>query len=141
MNLRLKSWHSLVQVAFVFPVAVLFAALTFGQVKVDPKVFDLYVGDYSLRANRLVVIGRTLDTLNYLEPDSGRTGPLIPTSETEYDAGRPQGVRIPIELRVKFVKDDKGKVAGLIWDRNGFGEIKAPGRIVRAEVSRMDPRP
>lgn len=118
--------YSSAQLAIVFLVALLFAVPALGQVKVDPKVFDLYVGDYSLGANRLVVIGRTLGTLNYLEPDSGRTGPLIPTSETEYVAGPSQGIRAPIELRVKFVKDGKGEVTGLVWNRNGFAEITAP---------------
>ena len=114
------------QPSLLFLLAVLFAVPAWGQVKVDPKIFDLYVGDYSLGANRLVVIGRTLGTLNYLEPDSGRTGPLIPTSETEYFAGPSQGIRAPIELRVKFVRDDKGTVSGLIWNRSGSAEITAP---------------
>src|SRR4030095_268748 len=29
-------------------------------------------------------------------------------------------------LRVRFVKDDKSEVTGLIWNRNGLAEITAP---------------
>lgn len=118
--------HISEQLIVVFLVWVIWAAPSFAQVKVDPKVFDRYVGDYSLGSNRLVVIGRTLGTLNYLEPDSGRTGPLIPSSETEYYAGPSQGVRSPVELRVKFIRDSNGEVTELVWNRNGFPEVIAP---------------
>jgi len=118
--------HSLRKLPAVFLVAFLFAAPTLAQTKVNPKVFDLYVGDYSLGGNRLVVIGRTLGTLNYLEPDSGRTGPLIPSSETEYFAGPSQGINSPVELRVRFVKDNKGGVTSLLWSRKDSPEISAP---------------
>jgi pimeloyl-ACP methyl ester carboxylesterase len=117
--------RSSVQLAVACLVAVTFAVVTLGQVKVDPKVFSFYVGDYSLGANRLLVIGRTLATLNYLEPDSGRTGPLIPLSETEYFAGPSQGISAPIELRVKFLKNTSGEVTGIVWNRNGLPEVTA----------------
>ena len=73
--------------------------------KVDPKVFDAYVGDYEMPRGTLHVIKEN-DHLFGL-PDDGNKEELIPVTETEF--------KVPaVNASVKFVKDSSGKVTHAI---------------------------
>jgi hypothetical protein len=78
--------------------------------KVDPLVFDTYVGKYDLGNNREYVVSR--EGNRYF--GQGTKNPkreLFPASETRFF--------IPeIESQITFVKDEKGEVFELIYDQN-----------------------
>ena len=78
--------------------------------RVDPKVFDTYVGKYELGNNREYVVSR--EGNRYF--GQGTKNPkreLFPASETRFF--------IPeIESQITFVKDEKGEVVELLYDQN-----------------------
>src|SRR5258708_26358331 len=78
--------------------------------KVEPGVFDTYVGKYELGNNLEYVVSR--EGNRYF--GQGAKNPkreLFPASETRFF--------IPeIESQITFVKDEKGEVVELIYDQN-----------------------
>jgi uncharacterized protein len=81
--------------------------------RLDPKTIDDYVDDYRTDQGRLVIIGRTLGSLYYFDPESGRTGPLLPTSDTDFFSGPSNAVAFPIDAKVNFQKKSDGSIAAL----------------------------
>ncbi|MGA2654324.1 MAG: hypothetical protein ABSF28_27720, partial [Terracidiphilus sp.] len=69
-------------------------------VRIDPNLFNNYVGDYKTDQGSFIIVGRTLASLYYLDELSGRTGPLLATSETEFFSGPSNGVSYPVDARV-----------------------------------------
>jgi len=60
--------------------------------KVEPKLFDQYVGSYQLAPDNFISIGRQTRTgqnprLRYVERKSGRSGALTPLSDTTFIGG------------------------------------------------------
>ena len=81
-----------------------------GPVKVDTKILDEYTGEYQLPMFPLVVT-READKL-FGQPPGQSKEELVALSETEFNAPH-------VNAKLKFVRDDKGKVAELIVNVNG----------------------
>jgi hypothetical protein len=88
---------------------------TTAKVKVDPKVYDAYVGQYETPFGTLT-ISKEGDRL-YGQPDGDSKEELIPDSETSFTV-------TTVGIKVKFVKDDSGKVTHMTLDVQGQ-EVKA----------------
>jgi uncharacterized protein len=95
--------------------------------KVDAKLFDQYVGCYQLSEDNFIAIGRQSRTgqnprLGYVERKSGRRGNLTPISETIFIGGPALGLDYPADVRITFVKNQRGEVEGLQWRRGAAAE-------------------
>ena len=77
-----------------------------GLPKIDPQVFDNYVGDYKADAGFVVKIMKDGDKLMGQGP-GGPPVQLFPYTETEYFLD-------VMDLQITFVKDESGKVSELI---------------------------
>jgi uncharacterized protein len=86
---------------------------------IDPNLFNNYVGDYKTDQGRFIIIGRTLGSLYYFDEVSGRTGPLLATSETEFFSGPSNGVSYPVNVKVNFEKDREGAISTLTFSLRG----------------------
>jgi uncharacterized protein len=84
-------------------------------VRLDSNVFNNYVGDYKTDQGRFIIVGRTLGSLYYFEEFSGRTGPLLATSETDFFSGPSNGVSYPVNVKVNFHKDSDGSISALTF--------------------------
>ena len=106
---------------------------TFGLVRwvqVDATIYDDYMGAYELDTGRVVFIRRhdflkldppypiSTSWLSYVE-ESGRVGRLYPSSETTFFSGPTYLVPFPVEVEVTFVRNQEGKVSGLVWRERG----------------------
>ncbi len=113
---------------------------TFGLVRwvqVDATIYDDYMGAYELEPGRVVFIRRhdflkpdppfpiSTSWLSYVE-ESGRVGRLYPSSETTFFSGPTYLVPFPVEVEVTFVRNQEGKVSGLVWRERGGAERTAP---------------
>jgi hypothetical protein len=102
-------------------VAADLAAIVFGEkyelpiertvVKVDPKIYDAYVGEYELEPGFVFTVTREGDHLMMQATGQGKAE-LFPTSETNFF---PKVVRADIT----FVKDAGGSVTHLVLNQNG----------------------
>ena len=88
---------------------------TTAKVKVDPKVYDAYIGQYETPFGTLT-ISKEGDKL-YGQPDGDSKEELVPDSETDFTVAN-------VGVKVKFVKDDTGKVTHMTLDVQGQ-EVKA----------------
>jgi Domain of unknown function (DUF3471) len=80
------------------------------RVKVDPKVYDAYVGQYDAPFG-VLTISRDGDKL-FGAPEGQPKAELVPDSETEFT--------VPdVGVKVKFVKDASGKVTHMILNHEG----------------------
>lgn len=81
--------------------------------KVDPKIFDAYVGQYQPNAVITLTISRDGDKLMFQQSASPDKEELLPESETNFfiNANR--------NLTYSFVKDDKGQVTHLVVQNAG----------------------
>jgi pimeloyl-ACP methyl ester carboxylesterase len=84
-------------------------------VRLDSNVFSNYVGDYKTDQGRFIIVGRTLGSLYYFDELSGRTGPLLATSETDFFSGPSNGVSYPVNVKVNFHKDSDGSISTLTF--------------------------
>jgi CubicO group peptidase (beta-lactamase class C family) len=85
-------------------------------IKVDPKIFDAYVGEYELAPNRIFTIRKEGDRLMAAltgQPQSE----LFPESETKFF------LKV-VDAQFTFVKDDKGEVTHLILHQGGDHKAK-----------------
>jgi CubicO group peptidase (beta-lactamase class C family) len=89
------------------------ASLTGDQkdVKVDPKIYDSYVGAYELGPGFIITITNE-DGKLMGQPTGQSKTELFPSSETEFF------LKV-VEARITFVKDEQGKVTELILSQNG----------------------
>ncbi len=105
----------------VAPAARDLAAILFGEnyrmpgtrkeVKVDPKIYDAYVGRYELAPNFILTVTRQGDRL--ITQATGQPQvEIFPESETVF---------FPkvVDATITFVKDAKGDVTHLVLDQNG----------------------
>jgi hypothetical protein len=81
-----------------------------GKPKVDPKVFDAYVGQYELPMFVLNIM-KEGDRL-FGQPEGDTKEELIPESDTEFSVTN-------VGAKVKFVKDEKGVVTHILVSLNG----------------------
>ncbi|MGZ7046181.1 MAG: DUF3471 domain-containing protein, partial [Candidatus Aminicenantales bacterium] len=78
---------------------------------VDPKIYDLYVGDYELMPGFIITILRRGDKL--ISQATGQPEvELFPESETRYFLN-------VVDAQIDFVKDPSGKVTGLVLHQGG----------------------
>jgi hypothetical protein len=78
--------------------------------KVDPQVFDAYVGKYELPDKRMYLVTREGNRYFGQAPNNPKRE-LFAASETSFF--------IPeVESQVTFVKDEKGEVVELVYDQN-----------------------
>lgn len=96
--------------------------------KLDPKIYEPYLGTYQFSSNELIVIGRSVRRLFYYQPHTGRARGLSPLSETSpaettWSAGPSLLVFSPATSQLKFPKNTRGDISGLI--------LKEAGRPVR----------
>jgi CubicO group peptidase (beta-lactamase class C family) len=81
------------------------------EVKVDPKVYDSYAGEYEMMPNFIVTI--THEDGKLMAQATGQPKlELVPTSETEFQ------LRVG-NAQVTFVKNEQGQVTELILNQNG----------------------
>lgn len=78
--------------------------------KVDPKIFDAYVGQYELPMFVLNIM-KEGDRL-FGQPEGDTKEELIPESETEFSVTN-------VGAKVTFVKDEKGVVTHMVVSLNG----------------------
>jgi CubicO group peptidase (beta-lactamase class C family) len=81
------------------------------EVKVDPKIYDTYAGDYELGPGLTITITSENGKLMG-QPTGQQKFELFPSSETEFS------LKI-VDAEVTFVKDERGKVTELILNQNG----------------------
>jgi CubicO group peptidase (beta-lactamase class C family) len=79
--------------------------------KVDPKIYDAYVGEYQLAPNFILAVRREGERLITQATGQGEIE-IFPESETKF---------FPkvMEAKLTFVKDESGKVTHLILQQNG----------------------
>jgi pimeloyl-ACP methyl ester carboxylesterase len=94
-------------------------------VRISPGVFDSYLGDYKTDQGKFIIVGRTLGSLYYFDELSGRTGPLLATSETDFFSGPSNGVSYPVDAKVSFQKDAAGSVSALTFSLSGAPSVSA----------------
>ncbi|HEV2764060.1 MAG TPA: serine hydrolase [Pyrinomonadaceae bacterium] len=97
------------------------AAIVFGEkyevpvertvVKVDPKIYDAYAGEYELAPGFVLTVTREGDSL-MMQPTGQRKAELFPASETNFF---PKVIRADIT----FVKDAAGRVTHLVFNQGG----------------------
>src|SRR5262245_33780296 len=95
----------------------------------DPKLYGEYAGSYQLGADRFVDIApfyEDEDRPIFFDSKTRRTGVLYGLSETEFFTGPSYGVMFPMDIRVTFVKNQRGEVTSLKWQESG-------SRIIQAE--------
>lgn len=88
--------------------------------KVDPAIYDAYVGQYELWSGFVITITREGDKL--MEQATGQPKfELFPESETKFF------LRV-VDAQVTFVKDEKGQVTGIVLRQNGQD---VPGKKIK----------
>jgi hypothetical protein len=85
--------------------------------KVDPKVFDAYVGEYQITPKYTVKVKREGDKLMDRWPGDAAYTEDVPVSESTFVARGELG-------EVIYVKDDTGRVSHFII-RTGLGDLIA----------------
>jgi dienelactone hydrolase len=90
--------------------------------KLDPKIYDQYLGSYQLSPSELIVIGRTERRLYLYEPQTGRARGLDLISENNFAAGQSLLVFSPVEFQITFIKNEKGEVTSLVLKQTGGAE-------------------
>jgi CubicO group peptidase (beta-lactamase class C family) len=86
------------------------------EVKVDPKIYDAYVGRYELAPTFILTISKEGDRL-MAQATGQRPIELFPESEIKF-------FMKVVEAKVTFVKDDTGKVTHLILHQGGDRQAK-----------------
>jgi uncharacterized protein YneR len=84
--------------------------------KVDPKIYDAYVGQYQIEPGFLIWFWRDKDRLMSQATGQGKVE-VFPKSETEFFVKE-------VDARITFVKGPDGKVTHLVLHQNGDHEAK-----------------
>lgn len=102
--------------------------------KLDPKIYDQYLGTYQAAPNESIVIGRTERRLYFLEPQTGRIRGLNLISETDFSAGQSLLIFSPPEFQITFIKNEKGEVISLVLKQTGARDrIAKKAKLYREE--------
>lgn len=80
-------------------------------VKVDPKIYDSYIGEYDFGQNRIMTITKDGDKL-FAQRSGAPPAEMFPESETRFF------LRVA-DVKFAFIKDGAGKVTGMILVANG----------------------
>jgi Copper type II ascorbate-dependent monooxygenase, C-terminal domain len=78
--------------------------------RIDPQLFDTYIGKYDLGDNRSYLVIREGD--RYFGKTGGGQREMFPVTETKF-------ILPEAESQITFVKDDKGEVVEMLYDQNG----------------------
>lgn len=107
-------------------VAQSLAAIVFGEkyetprtrtaIKLDPKVYDAYVGEYQLTPEMTFIVSKVGDKLMGA-PKGQPQVELFPESETKFFV-------LVVDAQISFVKDDNGAVTHLILHQGGDQKAK-----------------
>jgi len=90
------------------------------EIKIDPKVYDSYAGDYELAPSFVITV--TSEDGKLMAQATGQSKfELFPLSETDF------ALKV-IAAQVTFVKNEQGQVTQLILNQNGR---KVPGKKIR----------
>jgi hypothetical protein len=81
--------------------------------KVDPKIFDAYVGQYQPNPVVTLILTREGDKLMFQESTTSDKREMLPESETSFFT---QANRL---LTYSFAKDEKGQVTHLVVQNDG----------------------
>ena len=84
-------------------------------IKVDPRIYDAYVGEYEYGPNRILTITREGDKL-FAQRRGAPKAEILPESETKF-------FLTVADAQLVFLNDNAGKVVGIILIANGQ-EIK-----------------
>jgi putative CocE/NonD family hydrolase len=83
------------------------------EIKIDPKLFDQYVGQYSFVDDPEFMLNFWREGEKFfMQPTNQGRIEVFPESETKFF------LKI-IEAQATFVRDAQGKVTGLVWRQNG----------------------
>jgi len=80
-------------------------------IKLDPKIYDAYTGQYELTPNIILTVSREGDSL-YLQPTGQGKFELFPESKTEFFVKT-------VDAQITFVREENGQVTKLILHQNG----------------------
>lgn len=102
--------------------------------KVDPKLYDAYVGQYQLEPDFLLWFWRDKDHLMSQATGQGKVE-VFPKSETEFFPKE-------VDAQITFVKGKDGKVTHLVLHQNGDHEAKKISNQPPKErtVVKVDPK-
>jgi CubicO group peptidase (beta-lactamase class C family) len=89
-------------------------------VKVDPKIYDSYAGEYELQPGFVITVTNEDGKLMGVATGQSKFE-LVPTTDNMFSVKE-------VNAQVNFVKDDAGKVTGLILSQNGQ---KMPAKKVK----------
>jgi hypothetical protein len=81
--------------------------------RVDPKVFDAYVGQYQPNPSLVFTVMREGDKLMIQQSSSGEIRQLLPENEAKFFTNESRN------LTFSFVKDETGQVTHLALQRDG----------------------
>ena len=102
--------------------------------KLEPKIYDHYLGTYQLAPNEFIVIGRTERRLYFYEPNTGRVRGLNLISEIDFSAGPSLLVYTPTEFQITFIKNERGEVTSLALKQTSVPDrIAKKARLYREE--------
>ena len=97
-----------------YPLASVAAPKEHKAIKLDPKVFDAYLGEYQLAPNFVIMVSREGDQFFLQATGQGK---LEMFAETEIDF-----FLKAVDAQVTFVRDDKGQVIQLVLHQNGVNQ-------------------
>lgn len=89
------------------------------EIKLDPKIYDAYLGQYELRPGRVMTISRQGDKLIGQMPGEAQVE-LFPEAETKFF------LKV-IEAQLQFIKDEKGQVTHL--ELRQWGQTMRGGKV------------
>jgi pimeloyl-ACP methyl ester carboxylesterase len=96
---------------------------------VDLQAFSQYHGLYQTEPGQFIWIGRASELRrqpSFIDTRSGRFGILYPSSEVTFFSGSSAFAPFPTDIRLMFVKDEKGEATRLIWQMGDSVPISAP---------------
>jgi len=91
---------------------------------------DTLAGDYEVAAGDSYVIQRENTYLCFLNRRTGRSGRLIPSSETEFWSGPTFDIYYPPEFRFEFARGPDGKATRLKVSEHGRHKVVADRKVL-----------
>jgi dienelactone hydrolase len=98
------------------------------EARINPKIYDRYAGSYKLAPGRFIDIGPDDGSdgrLRFLDSRTGRFGVLYPSSESEFFSGPSFSIPLPVDIRIKFIRNEQGEATGLSWQQGNSGALSA----------------
>lgn len=97
--------------------------------KIAPQLPAKYFGSYQIQPNRFIWVGKFGEfgaDQFFLDSESGRFGPLYPSSETQFFSGQAiMSPFFPVDVKITFSKDKFGNVTGLTYSQSGLPAVSA----------------